>query len=82
MLKIEGSPQPPAVASWLPEPAAQLGGVGLKQYRARHLQPRKGVTRRDLHICVLRRDGLTVPLPNDDPSERTSRPPKVTRNAI
>jgi hypothetical protein len=29
--------------------------------RHRHPQPRKGVKRRELHICVLRRHGLRVP---------------------
>jgi len=37
----------------------------------RHLQPRKGVNRRELHICVLRRDGLRVPhAASDDDKSR------------
>jgi hypothetical protein len=42
--------------------------------RVHRPQPRKSVKRRELHIYVLRRDGLRVPhASEDDKSERTSR---------
>ena len=49
--------------------------AGRRAYRPRHQrhrpQPRKGVKRRELHICVLRRDGLRGPhAASDDDKSR------------